>query len=167
MIGEDLLLALAAFAYAGPIRRALAALKYTGSSRLAPILAELAAPTLDRLLAITGPAALVPVPVHAERQRARGYNQAGLIAEELARRCDLTVVDALKRIRPTTRQHRLDRAARLRNLRDAFEAGGPVPRTAVVVDDIITTAATLEACARVLRGSGCANVYALAIAREV
>lgn len=167
VIGQDLRLALAAFAYAGPVRRALAALKYTGSSRVAPILAELAEPTLDRLLTITGPVALVPVPVHPERQRARGYNQAGLIAMELARRCNLTVVDTLDRIRSTTRQHRLDRAARLRNLRDAFEARGPVPPRVVVVDDIITTAATLESCASVLREAGARAVYGFSIAREV
>jgi ComF family protein len=167
VIGEDLDLALAAFAYGGPLRRALAALKYSGSSRLAPIVAELSAPTLRRLLVITGPAVLVPVPVHAARARQRGYNQAALIARELARRSGLPVADALRRTRPTARQHRLDRASRLRNLRSAFEADGHAPSTAVVVDDIITTSATLESCARVLRGAGSTSVYGLAVAREV
>src|SRR5688500_19843692 len=86
VIGDSLTLALAAFAYEGPMRRALAALKYTGASRLAPILAELSLPTLDRLATMAGPAVLVPIPIHRERLSARGYNQAALLAEGLARR---------------------------------------------------------------------------------
>ncbi len=65
IVGDALLAALAAFAYQGPMRRALAALKYTGASRLVPILVDLAVPTLDRLLSVAGPdAVLVPIPVH-------------------------------------------------------------------------------------------------------
>jgi predicted amidophosphoribosyltransferase len=80
IVGERLRLAMAAYAYDGPMRRALAALKYGGASRVAPVLARLAVPTLDRLRAITGEATLVPVPVHAERLAARGYDQAALLA---------------------------------------------------------------------------------------
>ena len=168
-MGESLCLALAAFAHEGPIRRALAALKYTGASRVAPILARASAAHLAGLLAISGPAALVPVPVHRERRRARGYNQAELIARELGRQMRLPAVDALERIRPTTKQHRLDRLARLRNLRAAFSVhpGSAVPPVAILVDDIITTTATLEACAAVLREGGCDAVYGFAVAREV
>jgi len=168
-MGESLVLALAAFAHEGPIRRALAALKYTGAARLAPILARASAAHLAELLAISGAASLVPVPVHRERRRARGYNQAELIARELGRQTRLPAVDALDRVRPTTKQHRLDRLARLRNLRDAFSVhpGAAVPAVAVLVDDIITTTATLEACASVLRQAGCEAVYGFAIAREL
>jgi ComF family protein len=168
-MGESLSLALAAFAHEGPIRRALAALKYTGAARLAPILARASAAHLPELLAISGPASLVAVPVHRERRRARGYNQAELIARELGRSMRLPAVDALDRVRPTTKQHRLDRLARLRNLRDAFSVhlGVAVPAVTILVDDIITTTATLEACASVLREAGCEAVYGFAIAREV
>ena len=164
VLGDALLLATAAFAYAGPMRRALAALKYSGASRLAPMLARIASPSLRTLLAITGPALLVPVPVHAERRRERGYNQAGLIARALGPTSSL-----LERMRPTTKQHRLDRAARLANLRGAFRVvpGASVPATVIVVDDIITTTATLEACASVLREAGVDAVYGFAVAREV
>jgi ComF family protein len=164
VIGDALMLAMAAFAYAGPMRRALAALKYTGASRLAPILARVAAPALERLLVITGPAILVPVPVHRERRRERGYNQAELIARALG-----PTAPILERVRPTTKQHRLDRAARLANLRGAFRVtpGASAPSTVVVVDDIITTTATLEACASVLREAGVEAVYGFAVAREV
>ncbi len=169
VIGESLSLALAAFAYDGPMRRALAALKYAGASRMAPILARAAEPALRGLLALTGPATLVPVPVHVERRRARGYNQAELLARQLGRGLELPVSDPLLRARPTTKQHRLNRAARLQNLRGAFvmRPGAAAPQTAILVDDIITTTATLEACASVLRAGGCQAVYGFAVAREV
>lgn len=168
VLGTALTLAVAAHEHAGPLRRALAQLKYEGVSRLAPLLARECLPALRRLLAVAGPATLVPVPVHRERQRARGYNQAALIARELSRAARLPYADLLVRTRPTTKQHRLDRAARLHNLRDAFMVRpGPLPWTVIVVDDIVTTNATLEACASVLTDAGCTMVYGLAVAREV
>lgn len=169
VVGESLALAMAAFAYETGIRRALAALKYGGASRVAPIVARAAVPALRRLLEVTGPGAVVPIPVSDERRRTRGYNQAELIARELARSTRLPTVELLDRIRPTARQHQLSRTARLRNLRDALAVrpGARVPAVAILVDDIITTAATLEAGASVLRAAGCETVYGLAIAREV
>ncbi len=169
VIGDALSLALAAFAYAGPMRRALAALKYTGASRLAPILARAASPALDALVAISGRAVLVPVPVHRERQRVRGYNQADLIARSLSKASGRPCEALLERVRSTTKQHRLNRAARLANLRDAFRPAPGIrpPRTVILIDDIITTTATLESCASVLRDAGVSTVYGLAVAREV
>jgi ComF family protein len=169
VIGDTLILGIAAFAHGGALRRTLATLKYGGASRLAPILARAAAPALMRLLEMSGDATLVPVPVHLERQRVRGYNQAALIARELATATRQPMADALVRTRPTTKQHRLDRAARLANLRGAFEVrtGATVRSTVIVIDDIITTTATLEACASVLREAGVAETYGFAIAREV
>ncbi len=168
-VGDALSLAVAAFAYQGPMRRALAALKYTGASRIAPMLARVAAPTLREMLTLSGPARLVPVPLHVERRRARGYNQAELVARHLARLVGVTVVESLERPRPTTKQHRLNRTARLQNLRGAFAMRPKVavPETVILVDDIITTTATLEACASVLREAGCQAVYGFALAREV
>jgi ComF family protein len=168
-IGDALQLAVAAFAYTGPMRRALAALKYMGASRTAPFLASAAAPILGDLVRVSGPAALVPIPVHRERLRSRGYNQAALIAHALARAARLPVEELLQRTRPTTKQHQLDRAARLANLRGAFSlvAVDSLPATAILVDDIITTTATLEACASVLRVAGVRDVYGFAVAREV
>ena len=170
VVGDALVLAMAAFAHAGPMRRALAALKYSGASRLAPILARAAAPALAPLLAVRGSATLVPVPVHRERLRSRGYNQAELIARALARTSRQPYETLLERVRPTTRQHRLDRVARLANLRGAFavrEGAMTVPAAVILVDDIITTTATLEACASVLREAGVEAVYGFAVAREV
>ena len=169
MVGDSLALALAAFAYEGPLRRALAALKYSGASRVARVLARAAEPALRSLVAVTGPATLVPVPLHIERRRSRGYNQAELLARHLARSMRMPLADSLGRRRPTTKQHRLDRAARLHNLRDAFVLAprAVVPQAAILVDDIVTTTATLEACASVLRAAGCEAVYGFSVAREV
>lgn len=173
VVGDALELARAAFAYDGPLRKALSRLKYGGAARLAMPLAEAALPVLDELLAFLPRPTLVPVPVHAERRRERGYNQAALIASGLARRRGLPWAEILVRQRPTTQQHRLNRAARLRNLRDAFalarsgtHAARPPP-TVLLVDDILTTSATLEACAAVLRAAGAERVWGFALAREI
>jgi predicted amidophosphoribosyltransferase len=79
------------------------------------------------------------------------------------------VREALVRSRPTARQHGLGKTARLHNLRGAFGLGAPLPpgSIAVLVDDILTTAATLEACAEVLRDGGSDRVVGFALAREV
>jgi predicted amidophosphoribosyltransferase len=103
------------------------------------------------------------------RERERGYNQAMLLAGHLARSVGMPVGPLLVRARETSRQHRLDRSARLRNLLGAVavrEDARPPPAV-IVVDDILTTSATLEACASALRSAGADTVYGFAIAREV
>ena len=169
VVGDALELAVTAFAYEGTLRKALAALKYGSAARVGKPLADRAAARLAELAAVAGPAQLVPVPIHPERLRERGYNQAALLAAYLGRACRLPTIDLLVRSRATTRQHRLDRAARLRNLRDAFAVRPDArpPPVAIVVDDILTTSATLEACAAVLRDAGAARVFGFAVAREV
>jgi ComF family protein len=168
VIGDALVLALAAFSHGGQLRKALERLKYAGAGRVAAPLAEAALPTLRQLLTVSGPAILVPVPIHPTRLRQRGYNQAALIATALGSATGLPVRELLVRARDTTKQHRLDRAARLRNLQDAFKTATAQPRACViVVDDILTTSATLEACAGALRDAGSVEVYGFAIAREI
>ena len=169
VLGSHLALGIGAFAYAGPLRRALAQLKYEGAARVALPIARCSRPSFDQLLVVTGAAVLTSVPIHVDRQRARGYNQATLIARELGAGTNMAVRDLLVRARSTTRQHRLDRAGRLRNLRGAMAvaAGVTVPPVVIVVDDIITTSATLDACAATLRENGARTVYGFAIAREV
>jgi ComF family protein len=169
VLGDALMLAVAAFAHTGELRRALQWLKYGGSGRIAAPLARAAAPVLDDLIRICGPLPLVPVPVHAGRLRQRGYNQAALLAGALGAARGLPVLDLLERRRATARQHGLGKAARLHNLQGAFalRRGAQPPAAAILVDDILTTSATLEACAEVLRAAGAASVYGFAIAREV
>jgi ComF family protein len=169
VVGEALWVSIAAFAYQDALRRALQRLKYAGASRLAEPLAAAASAHLRRLLAICGRLPLAPVPIHPERARTRGYNQAELLARALGRRTGLPVIEPLVRLRPTTRQHRLDRVARLHNLRQAFavKPGTRAPPAVILVDDILTTSATLESCAAALAAAGTHAVYGFAIAREV
>jgi ComF family protein len=169
VVGDELELAVAAFAYEGALRRALSRLKYGGASRLAGPLANAALPALPHVLSLAERPHLVPVPVHADRLRERGYNQAALLAASLARLTGSPVANLLVRRRPTTQQHRLDRAARLRNLRDAFalQPNARPPPNVVLVDDILTTSATLEACAAVLRAQGAGRVLGMTVAREI
>ncbi|MDP9251171.1 MAG: ComF family protein [Chloroflexota bacterium] len=169
VVGDALILASAAFEHSGVARRALQRLKYGGAGRLAAPLAQAAVPSLRELLTISGRAPLVPVPVHPQRLRQRGYNQAALLAAVLGREANLPVADVLVRRRATTRQHGLNRAARLHNLRGAFDVrtGMAAPVTAILVDDILTTSATLEACALSLQSAGAQQVFGFAIAREV
>ena len=169
LVGDALELAVAAFAHAGNLRRALQRLKYGGSGKVALPLARAAAPALEALTRVCGSLPLVPVPVHAARQRQRGYNQAALLAEALGRELGLPVVELLERRKATAHQHGLGKAARLHNLRGAFalRAAARVPPRLILVDDILTSSATLEACAQVLMAAGAASVHGFAIAREV
>jgi ComF family protein len=169
VVGDALEVGVAAFAHAGSLRRALQRLKYGGSGQLAVPLARAAAPALEALIGICGPLPLVPVPVHARRHRQRGYNQAALLARELGIGLGLPVLEVLERGKATVRQHGLGKAARLYNLRGAFaiRRGARVPSGLILVDDILTTSATLESCAGVLRAAGASSVYGFAIAREV
>jgi ComF family protein len=169
VVGEALEVGIAAFAYEGSLRRALAGLKYGGAAKVAELLARRAVQRLETLDALAHDAWLVPVPVHAGRLHQRGYNQAALLATALARRRGQRMADILVRERATTQQHRLNRAARLRNLRDAFvlRPGMRPPEVVILVDDILTTSATFEACAGVLRAGGASRVLGFAIAREV
>jgi len=169
VVGDEMEVAIAVFAFAGMLRRALSRLKYGGAAALARPLAHAASPHLVDLARLLSGAVLVPVPVHVERLRQRGYNQAALLARHLAPPLGVEVADCLERRRPTTQQHRLNRAQRLRNLQEAFamRVGARAPPLALLVDDILTTSATLEACAGVLREAGAKRVLGLAIAREL
>ena len=113
---------------------------------------------------LDGADALVPVPLHWIRQYRRGFNQA----EELARHVDLPVVRALRRSRRTITQTDLPEAQRLENVSGAFRLrrGARITgQVLVLVDDVSTTGATLDACARVLMEGGAAEVRALTAAR--
>jgi ComF family protein len=168
VIGDEMEVAVAAFAYEGVLRRALQQLKYGSGRRVAKPLALAALPALGPLLTISGPAPLVPIPVHITRERERGYNQATLLAAQLGRAAHLPVTEPLSRPRPTTKQHRLDRAGRMLNMRGALRLTvARPPPTVILIDDILTTSATLEACATVLRRAGTRHVYGFCIGREV
>jgi ComF family protein len=164
--------------FGGLVRRALHELKYSGETRLAIPLGEAIGRRWRR--AAAGGDVLVPVPVHAERARRRGYDQAELIARAAARALSLPCPPILERIRATTAQFDLDRASRSTNVRGAFRlrlrpgasaaeqtAGQPLAgRWIVLVDDVVTTGATLSACAKPLLAAGAVGVSAVTVARE-
>jgi ComF family protein len=148
--------------YEGTLRDVLHSLKYDGRRSIAKGIGERMAQSGAEVL--DGADALVPVPLHWIRQYRRGYNQA----EELARCIGLPVVDALRRSRRTVTQTDLPEAQRLANVSGAFRLRRSVRITGqvlVLVDDVSTTGATLDACARVLLDGGAAEVRALTAAR--
>lgn len=120
------------------------------------------------LLQGPAPAVLIPIPLHAARLRRRGYDQALELARPLARQLGLPlVIDVLRRGRETAPQSRLDAAQRRRNLRGAFQVdrSTALPPHVVLVDDVMTTGATLHAAAVALRRAGVARVDAWVCAR--
>lgn len=152
-------------AYDGALRAVIHALKYEGRRSLARPLAALMRLRGEEVLA--GADFLVPVPLHASRRRERGFNQAADLAHHLG----LPVSRALIRVRPTDAQTGLPAAQRHRNVRQAF-AVAPRSRTVaggivVLIDDVSTTGATLDACASVLKDAGACEVRALTAARVV
>jgi ComF family protein len=111
---------------------------------------------------------LVPVPLHATRLRERGYNQAALLAREMARRVGLAVDErSLVRQRATASQVDLNVKQRKENVRAAFRCSGNglVGKHVLLIDDVCTTGATLEACAMALCEGGARSVQALTLAR--
>jgi ComF family protein len=152
--------------YEGPIEAAVQRFKYQGWRRLAEPLATLMA---ERLM-VEGLAApwAVAVPLHPGRLRQRGFNQSELLARELRRGLQLDVPPGeLVRTRHTPPQVGHDRRWRLENVRDAFvwRGAGLGGRSMLLVDDVATTGATLEACACALRAAGSGPVIGVSIAR--
>lgn len=140
-------------------------LKARGAPALAGLMAdELVARAPEDLLR----GALVPVPAHRRRRRRHGFNQAQLIAQRLGRAASLPVHDGLRRVQVPA-QVGLERVARLHNARGSvrLRAGASAPPRAVLVDDVYTTGATLDACAQALLGSGTREVAAITFARAV
>jgi ComF family protein len=151
----------------GSARRLVHAVKYDGLSALAEPMGRLMADTL----AAWGmrPDLIVPVPLHSSRERQRGFNQAALLARALAEASGLPVERTLlRRTRATSPQVRTAGVdERRRNVAGAFAVrGAATGRTVLLVDDVCTTAATLRACAEVLRAAGAARVYGLTFAHE-
>jgi ComF family protein len=155
----------APLAYEGAARELVRALKYRAAERLAGCMAAQMAATARQDF-VDG--SLVPVPLHPSRLRRRGFNQAELLARELARRTALPVEDCLELPRPRAPQAGRPRAERVGGQADVRpRPGAHAPPRALLVDDVVTTGATVAACARMLRGAGACEVRVLAYARTL
>lgn len=155
------------FRYEFPVDRLIAALKYHDRLLLADSFGGLLA---DRADPAALPDLLLPVPVHPHRLRQRGYNQAALLAGTCARQLGIRHDrHGLRRVQDTAMQKLLDRDARRANLASAFAWHGP-PLSGLrvaIIDDVMTTGATLEALTGILHAAGAASVEGWLIARTL
>lgn len=153
----------AAWLYAAPVDALVRRYKFSGDLAAGKVLSQLMMvhppPWLQPGLV------LVPVPLHRQRLRERGHDQARELARRLSRGTGLAWCDGLVRVAATAAQSSLPLEQRQRNLRNAFAAGGPLPGRVVLVDDVMTSGATLAAAARALREGGATEVRAWVAAR--
>lgn len=169
--------ALAPFEYRDPVARDLRALKFGGDLRPAAVYGTLFAMTVVRWLAPEArPALLIPVPLHPARRAERGFNQAERIARELGQRLCIPVRDdLLQRTRVTSPQTDLPANRRSTNVAGAFAVAAPVSKISILigdrpvalVDDVLTTGATLAAAEQPLREIGVKSVQRWAVARTM
>lgn len=152
--------------FEGPVRQALHRIKYRRDLALADALMADVLPYF-RSLGWREVDALIPVPLSSQRLQQRGYNQAALLARPLALGAGVPLWPrALQRVRETRSQVGLNRTERRKNVDGAFRAAPQVRgRVVVVVDDVATSGATLDACARALLAAGARRVYGFTVAR--
>ena len=151
--------------FEGTLRKAIHEFKYRYVRELAVPLGDLLVAAWPGLLLPVD--VILPVPLHARRSRARGYNQAALLAERFGRELGIPVVDdALIRHRNTPSQTRLDAAGRRRNVSGAFscKSSSVAGRRVLLIDDVCTTGSTVEACGVALQAGGAQSVWALTLA---
>ena len=154
--------------YGGELETLLLALKFGGRRDLARPLGRLAAATFAAWLGAAAVDLVAPVPLSRRRLRERGYDQAWLLAREVALRLGRPAeARALVRARETAPQTALSAARRRDNVASAFAPGRPdvAGRRVLLVDDVLTTGATASACARTLRAAGASEVVVLTVAR--
>jgi ComF family protein len=164
--GSALERAWAPVVFEGPARALVHALKFRGALGVADVMAaQIVSGAPGGLL--DPPITLVPVPTHATRHRARGFDHADHLARALAVRTGLDIARCLIRSGPATRQAGASRAARKASGRIEVRVRGDPPERVVLVDDVHTTGATLEACGRALRRAGAYTVCAVAYARAL
>jgi ComF family protein len=152
--------------YRGPVIGAIHAMKYTGRWPLAKRLGKKLALRIQRKNITDAQTLVTPVPMHWQRRILRGYNHAHVLAQSVADTLRLPCLPLLKRTRNHPTQVGLSRTRRKENLKGAI---APLPidlrgRNILLIDDVTTTGATLEACARALTQAGAARVHVAVIA---
>ena len=151
----------AIFMYSDKWKRSLERYKFYGHREFADFYAAAMVKWGGDALRRWSPDLIVPIPLHRQKERARGFNQARLIAEKISSRTGIPVsVDILLKTRRTAAQKKLDYVHRRRNLKDAFSCSRTLSGERILlVDDVYTTGSTMDAAAACLKSAGAGNVY--------
>ncbi len=158
------------FGFNPVMRKLIHSVKYDHMPRLGERVGEWMAQQFlaNNVFAISEPTMLIPIPLHPVRVKERGYNQSECLARGISRGLELSYsTDWLKRVRYTRSQTRLNREQRRENVMDAFtlsHADLESFRSVVLVDDLVTTGATMNECARTLRQAGVQHIIGMAVA---
>jgi len=115
------------------------------------------------------PLAIIPIPLHASKERERGFNQAAIIGRILSSIVNIPIKNnLLKRVAATESQTHLSRAKRISNVKNAFACPKPIPKSSfLLVDDVMTTGATADSCAKTLLANGASSIEVLTICRQI
>ena len=155
----------------GVVRDCILRFKYNREMYFGPHLVDWLLMAAQRWIDWPEVDAIVPVPLHPRKLRQREFNQAEYLAAALGRAVNIPVLKRnLRRVKDTSTQTKLDAEARARNMRGAFavrDATAFAGKRLVLLDDVFTTGATMDSCAKTLRGAGAREVIALAVARGV
>lgn len=152
----------AVYVYDSYIKRSIYLYKYGGRKEYGVFFGQSMAKVLKEWLISIKPDGIVPIPLHAKRFKERGYNQAAVMARSLGKASGIPVYDGyLKRNISTKAQKNLSRTKRQNNLKNAFIIGSNDVKlnTAILIDDIYTTGATIDSAAKCLRENGTSKVY--------
>ena len=159
------------WSYHKPVEILVHKIKYEGKTGLARNLGQILAEQIRANNSLNRVDLIVPVPLHHSRHRERGYNQAEIIAQTISPTLNLKMApDLLIRKKNTKDQTRLTAVERIENVRDAFSVKDEIEiegMTIMLVDDVITTGATLDECARTLQSAGARKIYACTLAVAV
>lgn len=148
------------------IKQSIYRFKYRNKREYADVYAAEIARECGIVINMWEPDVIIPVPIHKERYRQRGYNQAGLIACSLSKKLHIPVDENyIIRVKKTTPMKELNNIERVKNLQNAFQIyyNGIRYNKVLIVDDIYTTGATIDACAKCLKEYGTDNVYAITL----
>ena len=160
----------AAADFSGTLREQILAFKYNNALWMQQDLCDVLEGAVNAFFQPAMIDVVIPVPLHHVRQHERTYNQSTLLAEEIARRIDRRCdTQSLTRTRKTSTQTRLDKAHRRANVSGAFHVTRPAwvaQRCVLLIDDVMTTGATLDECARVLKHAGAHTIWTATIARR-